>query len=178
MRTRIIAVAGFLVLSACSSRDASSQATGKAPSGVQVSAAAAKSSGDPSANDVSNYTLDMDKMTKYLNVMKDLAIASEKDSTVESTLSMDGNATLAQSIEKLDESPVARRALKSAGMSSRDYVMTGLAYLQAGMAAGLMKSVPNYKIPAGQNMKNIDFVNAHGAEIEAKMKQMGADVKG
>jgi hypothetical protein len=56
--------------------------------------------------------------------------------------------------------------------------MTSMAYLQAGMTAGLLKSTPNYKVPAGQNMKNIDFINQHGAEIEATMKRMEGEIKG
>jgi hypothetical protein len=69
---------------------------------------------------------------------------------------------------------MASAALKANGISAHDFVMTTLAYMQASMAAGMLKSVPNYKVPAGMNMKNIDFMNQHGPELEKSMKAMGA----
>jgi hypothetical protein len=172
----IIVISAAITVAACSAKDSSSAAAETTAKPETPVTSAPSSKGDVSAEQLSNYTLDMDKMTKWLNVMKNIATQAKNDSSAAAAFESDGNETVAQSVAKLKASPFAQRALSAAGMSAEDYVMTSMAYLQAGMAAGLLKSVPNYKVPAGQNMKNIDFINKHGAEIEAKMKAMGADM--
>jgi hypothetical protein len=180
MKSKLIPLAMTLALSACSAKDnastASSGATSAAASPAPATSTVA-SAGDPSANDISNYTLDMDKMNRWMNTLKAFGAEAKKDSTLEDALSMDGNKSVAQSVTQLESTPAAKRALAAGGMSASDYVMTSLAYMQAAMAAGMVKSVPGYKIPPGQNMKNVDFYNQHGAEIDKQMKAMnpGAD---
>jgi hypothetical protein len=178
MKSKLIPLAMALALSACSAKDnastASSGATSAAASPAPATSTVA-SAGDPSANDISNYTLDMDKMNRWMNTMKALAAEARKDSTIEDALSMDADKSVAQTVAKMESFPAAKRALASSGMSASDYVMTSLAYMQAAMAAGMVKSVPNYKVPAGQNLKNIEFYNQHGAEIDKQMKQMNSE---
>jgi hypothetical protein len=175
MKAELVSLGLAFTLSACSAKDSSSTASGSAAPATTAPAAAttsAATAGDPSSNDISNYTLDMDKMNRWMNTLKAFGEEAKKDTTLEDALSMDGDKSVAQSVAKLESTPAAKRALAAGGMSATDYVMTTLAYMQAGMAAGMVKSVPGYKIPAGQNMKNIDFYNQHGAEIDKQMKQM------
>jgi hypothetical protein len=176
MKSRIIPLTLALTLGACSAKENSSATS--APASAPASPAPATSSasaGDPSANDISNYTLDMDKMNHWMATLKALGTEIKKDTTVADVINMDGDQTVEQSVAKLEASPAAKRALAASGMSARDYIMTSLAYMQAGMAAGLMKSVPGYKVPAGQNMKNVDFYKQHAAEFDKQMKQMSPD---
>ncbi len=55
------------VLFACTAKDASQNATPDSSAGVAASPAPSTPAGEPTANDISNYALDMDKMRKWAN---------------------------------------------------------------------------------------------------------------
>lgn len=174
MTSRLCIVVAALSLSACSSKDsASSAATTPASKSTNIAALTPSSAStrEPTAADVSNYPLDMDKMDKWMAVLRGFAMEAQNDSTLKDVGKINASASTSASIQRLESNPAAMKVLSSAGMSARDYIMTTAAYLQAEMTASLIKSQPGYKVPAGQSMKNIDFLNQHGAELEAKMKQ-------
>jgi TolA-binding protein len=67
--------------------------------------------------------------------------------------------------------PMAR-ALKSAGLTPREYAKFTLAMLQAGMAYGLSQGKVDYaKLPPSVNPANIKFIAAHKAELEAMQRE-------
>jgi hypothetical protein len=41
------------------------------------------------------------------------------------------------------------------------------------MTQGILETTPGAKVPAGQNMQNVDFLKANKAELEAMMQSMG-----
>ncbi|MGH9419255.1 MAG: hypothetical protein ACRD3J_04715 [Thermoanaerobaculia bacterium] len=169
MKPKLIPLALALTLGACSAKDNSSAAS----AGAAASSVATAS--DPGSNDISNYTLDMDKMNRWINTMKAIGSEVKKDTTVAAAVSMDDDKSVDQSVAKLEANPGARRALASSGMSAREFVMTSLAYVQAAMTAGMMTSVPNYKVPAGQNMQNVEFYKQHGEFFSKAMRQFNPD---
>jgi hypothetical protein len=77
--------------------------------------------------------------------------------------------------------PIMAGALKSAGMSPRDYAKFALAFFQAAMVSGMQKSGMVKEIPkeleAKINLENIKFVEAHDAEIKALMAELQAASK-
>jgi hypothetical protein len=87
-------------------------------------------------------------------------------------MQMDQNASTSQMIANLERHPLAKRVLSQAGLSARDYVWTTAAYMQAAMTAGVMQ-MPGAKAPEGMNMKNVEFVKAHNAELETMMREAG-----
>jgi hypothetical protein len=174
MKSRLCIVVAALSLSACSSKDsANTAATTPASKSTNIAALTPPTSspGEPTANDISNYPLDMDKMDKWMAVLRGFAMEALSDSTLRNLGKIDLNASTSASIQRLESNPVAQRVLSSAGMSAHDYIMTTAAYIQAATTTDLVKSHPGYKIPAGQSTKNIDFLKQHGAELDAKMKQ-------
>lgn len=84
--------------------------------------------------------------------------------------------TLAEMAAAIEKEPLARKALTDAGISAREFATFSLAYLQAGMVAGLMKQGLIKEVPkelaATVNMDNVKFVQEHAAELEALAQAM------
>lgn len=88
----------------------------------------------------------------------------------------DANLKTLSDIENaIKNEPLMANALKSAGMSPRDYAKFTLAFFQAAMIYGMQKSGLVKEIPpdlqATVNMENIKFIEAHQTEINALMKE-------
>ena len=113
----------------------------------------------------------MDKMRKWANTMKYLGEAAQTDSTAVDAARIGSNESTAQTIAKLEANAATRAALRKAGWSAKDYVWTTAAYLQAGMTQGVLASTPGAKVPAGQSMKNVEFLRAHSKEIDELASQ-------
>lgn len=166
---RIVFVAAIGVALACTSKDAGDEA----PAGSGTAPAAVAATAEPTANDFSNYKLDMDKMRKYAAAIKNFSSLSPSDTAGMSGLNMSGNESTAETIARMESNPVARRVLSSAGLTAKDYVWITAAYLQAAMTQGLMEVSPEAKMPEGQNPQNVEFLKANKAELEAIMKDAG-----
>ncbi|MEO8521046.1 MAG: hypothetical protein ABI603_06765 [Acidobacteriota bacterium] len=70
--------------------------------------------------------------------------------------------------------PPLMAGLRSANMSPRDYAKFMLASLQAGMVAGLKKQGMLKEIPKGVSVENVQFMEAHEAELQALQKELSA----
>jgi hypothetical protein len=172
-RRAALFITATFVIAACSSKDSAYKAdTGAVASAPSGDAAASAPAGEPSANDVSNYELNMDRMRKWVAAMKGFAAEAKRDSVAAEAMAMDQNASTAQLIANLERHPMAKKVLGQVGLSARDYVWTTAAYMQAAMTAGLMQ-MPGAKAPEGMNMKNVEFVKAHNAELEQMMREAG-----
>ena len=77
--------------------------------------------------------------------------------------------------------PLMANALKSAGMSPRDYAKFTLAFFQAAMIHGMQKSGLVKEVPkdlqATVNMANVKFIQDNEAEINALMAEFKAASK-
>ena len=149
---------------------------GKSATASETAAASAISgteSVDPTANEISNYKLDMDKMRKYVAAIKGFTSLSKSDSAAASAMSTDSNESTAQMIAKLESNPAARRVLSQAGLSAKDYVWITAAWLQAAMTQGVLAASPQAKMPPGQNPENIQFLEANKVELDRIMKEAG-----
>jgi hypothetical protein len=62
--------------------------------------------------------------------------------------------------------PGARAAVKSAGMTSREYVVFAFALIENAFASYALEQ-PDGKLPPGISMANIDFLREHAGEIQA-----------
>jgi hypothetical protein len=167
-----LAVSAGLVV-ACSSKDAATEgaATGSPPATGDAPNIAPGA--EPTANDISNYKLDMDKMRKYVAANKNLAAAAKDDPTaMADNEANSNNQSTAQMIARLESHPAAKRALSQAGLTAKDYVWITAAWLQAAMTQGILDGTPGAKAPEGQNMQNVDFLRANKAELEAMMSQL------
>lgn len=66
-------------------------------------------------------------------------------------------------------------ALRTAGMSPRDYTKFALALFAARLAHGFMKSGALRKIPAGAPTDNVKFVETHEKEVAATLQLLGVE---
>jgi type IV pilus biogenesis protein CpaD/CtpE len=171
--TRLSLLVALSAAVACSSKDAASDAaaTGAATS---TDAPAVASGAEPTANEISNYKLDMDKMRKYTGAIKSFSTMSAEDSTILAAMSSgSANESTVQMISRIESSPVAMRILRENGLSAKDYVWITAAYIQAAMTEGMMASNPAAKLPEGQNPQNVDFLKANKAALETMMRDAG-----
>lgn len=161
----LLVIASFSL--ACSSKDSPPE------SATSVYGPAASATAEPTANDISNYELDMDKMRKWAAAIKGFSALSAQDTAALAAMDMGSNSPTSVMIAKIEANPVARDVLTKAGISAKDYVWTMAAYLQAGMTEAVLSSSPNSTLPEGQNRHNVDFVRTHKAELEQLMKEAG-----
>jgi hypothetical protein len=89
-----------------------------------------------------------------------------------------GDKSLSEQIELLDGVPQVRGAISSTGLTTRDYVLTQGALLQAGMAYAMTKGsgVPVDSIvkQAGVSRANLEFYQKNEAEIGRLAKEAEA----
>jgi hypothetical protein len=86
-----------------------------------------------------------------------------------------------KSVEELAEieaavakEPLVANALKSAGISARDYAKFMGAFIQAAMIQGLQKDGAIKEIPKDVIPENVKFAKEHAAEFAAFMKELEA----
>jgi hypothetical protein len=159
-------------LAGCSAGSDSDTVTADSLPG-NASTVAVASDAQPTAVDISNYELDMDKMRRYAAAIKGFSALPPADTVGMSGLNVSSDESTAQTIARLEAHPAARRVLSQAGLSASEYVWITAAYLQAAMTQGLLQVSPNTKIPAGQSRRNVDFLIANKAELESIMKDAG-----
>lgn len=158
-------LAALLLMAACNSRDSYRAASADSAS---TSAEAAITTGhEPTANDIAEYKLDMDKMKKYSAAMKGFATLARTDSAAAGAMGTHANETTAQTIARIESSPAAVRVLRDVGLTPKDFVWITAAWLQAAMTQAVLESSPQSKLPEGQNPQNVEFLRAHRAELEA-----------
>ena len=156
-----------MLVIACSSGD--SNRTASADSGT-TSSPHATTAHEPTANDIADYKLDMDKMHKYAAAMRGFAALAKTDSAAAQAMGTHANETTAQAIARIESSPAALRVLRDTGLTAKDFVWITAAWLQAAMTQAVLESSPQSKLPAGQNPQNVEFLRAHRAELEAMTK--------
>jgi hypothetical protein len=163
------ALAPLAVLAACSNDAPVRDTTLGAARGAQTVGAAA----EPTAIDVSNYELDMDKMRRYALAIKGFSRLSPADTAGLGKIDMGSTSSMSENIAAIEAHPAARRVLAEAGLGAREYVLITAAYLQAAMTQGMLQASSEFTVPEGQSRQNVDFLNANRAEIEVMMRDAG-----
>ena len=103
-------------------------------------------------------------------------IEAELEQLEESSgMSMTEAKTLSDMAAAINKEPIVAKALADAGVDAREYAKFMLAYFQAAMVHGMMKSGLVKEIPkdlaASVNMDNVKFVAEHEKEFEALTKE-------
>jgi len=174
IRPRCALAFAVMTAAGCSSKDAAIVDSTAVASTPVTAAPASTSPVEPTANDISNYKLDMDKMRKYSAAIRGFATIAKTDSSAADAMSSKANESTAQMIAKLEANPTAMQVLNQAGLSAKDYVWTTAAWLQAAMTQGVREANPDAKLPEGHNPQNVEFIRRHKAELEAMTKDIGA----
>jgi hypothetical protein len=78
----------------------------------------------------------------------------------------DGNGqTIDQVVARLNAKPGVQQAVRSAGMTTREYVVFAMAVFQAGLASWAL-SQPGGKLPPDVLMDNVNFYRKHEASMQ------------
>lgn len=143
------------------------------------------SSADADLRDVAKYELTMDKIDKYVAATRNMALAV-KDLTPEQREKLMGSGdanSLDDYAAQIEREPMARDAIRRAGLSSREFATLTMAYLQAGMADAVLQMRPDIKNADSiaremkANPANVRFVRANKAALDAKFKALEAELK-
>ena len=122
----------------------------------------------PTADDVAlrNYQLTMDNLRKLKATMLEMkAWDQAHPGSAPSAWSGDisvPHQTIVQRVAALDSLPQLHSALTDAGLTTRDYVLSTLTYLQAQIVA----SMPGQPVPFNVNPANVAFIQQHQAELK------------
>jgi hypothetical protein len=176
-------------LAACGKKEGGTT-NSSAPGAAAPASAIAGTKGDAELADVQSYKLSMEKIDKMLAAQRILA-AKAKAMTPAEREAMEArgesasypNESLDDMARKIDSEPILRDAIREAGLSSREYVLITMSMMQTGMAGGVLKMRPKDNQDSliremKANPDNIKFYREHEAEITAKSKAIGEEMKG
>ncbi|HEX2219318.1 MAG TPA: hypothetical protein VHG35_10990 [Gemmatimonadales bacterium] len=140
--------------------------------------ASAQSQADADLKAISATTLTLPKYKQYLDATVNLANVAAKDPNLAARLDGYGEKSLSEQVKLLDGVPQVRGAISATGLTTRDYVLTQGALLQAGMAYAMTKGtgvpVDSVVKKAGVSRANLEFYQKNEAEIGRLAKEAEA----
>ena len=115
---------------------------------------------DPDFREVRDFHLTMDEVSKYASATTNLKkLADSTPGLKESMESENDEKNIGDMVRGLEKYPQAVTAIRSAGMSSREYVVMSMTLMQTVIAVGLKKQGLGKEYPAGTiNPQNVAFV--------------------
>ena len=165
-----LALLALSVLSACNQNAAPAQPAATAqPEASAVSEAAPASTARPAASDAP-YALTMDHVDAYFEAQKRLVLAAKADPTLEDLSMNVSHEDSTQYAARLEANPKVRAAIADAGLSTRDFALTGETLISALMAQAALEGGMLKEIPKGLDPASVDFVKQNKAKIEAAMR--------
>jgi hypothetical protein len=136
---------------------------------LSLAAPAAEAQSQADLKAISATTLTMPKYKQYLDATVNIANVAAKHPEMANRMEGSGEKSVAEQVKLLDSNPQLRGAITATGLSTRDYVMTQWALLQAGMAYAMTKgsgvSQDEVVKKAGVSKANLDFYAKNEAEI-------------
>ena len=115
---------------------------------------------DADSHELRTYTLTQAAFDRYAQATRNLSgvqiLACDAHTEVKS---------IDEAAATLDAVPAARTAVRSAGMTSREYVVFAFTLLQSGIAANAL-GAPGGELPPGVPLRNVDFYLDHAGEMQ------------
>ena len=186
LRATFVLAATF-ALGACGKKDAAPGDTTAAA--TAATSAPAPSSGGDDLADVTSYKLSMDKIDKYIAAQRALTAKmksmsqAERDAVKARNEGRDNsNASIDDMARNIESEPVMNDAIRSAGLSAREFALITMSMMQSAMAASVLKMRPNDNQDSliremKANPDNIKFYREHEAEITRKTQELQAEMK-
>ena len=119
---------------------------------------------------LARYRLTEAALAKFTQASRNFIAVAKADSTVLAEEEDEGenSKSIAEIAALYDRHPALKRAITSAGMTTREYVTFVMSMFQAGMAAWLVEQQGGKfdNVPAGTPHENIRFYQRHKAELE------------
>ncbi len=115
---------------------------------------------------IHDYKLTSSNTDKLAAAGKRVQELLEKDKSLEKANPMTEGKTFADSVKRLEEHPQAVSAMKSAGVSPREFVVGTFTLMTAAMWSGMKKSYPQAPVPPYVNPDNMKFVDDHPEALQ------------
>jgi hypothetical protein len=116
--------------------------------------------------EIASYVLTESGLAKYTQAVKNLgALARTMPADCDDS---EDAKSLDDMAARLNAVPGMQAAIKSAGLTTREYLVFTMSIFHNGMAAWALTQ-PGSKLPAGTSMANVNFYRAH----EAAIKKLG-----
>ncbi|HEX9705077.1 MAG TPA: hypothetical protein VGA20_07510 [Gemmatimonadales bacterium] len=129
---------------------------------------------------LSRYRLTENAYAKYVQASRNMIAAWKADSTAfkdeEEEEDEGDDPTIADLAAQYDGHPATKRAITSAGMTTREFVTFTFSLFQAAAAAWLVKQRQGKldNLPAGTPRENVLFYQQHEAELQRLTEEMQA----
>jgi hypothetical protein len=142
--------------------------------GASAQTGASTPQNDPNMKEIFNYTLTMDKIHKLTAVENDMEAYEKAHPELGKEMEADNtDGNLDQMAQKIQKYPPVVAILKKDGVAPREYIVSTLAVMQAGMAvsfkkSGVYKDYPP-KILTVVNPSNLAFMEKNWDEISKTM---------
>lgn len=142
---------------------------------------------DPEMQALAQYRLTESGLNEFMHATQNLATAARQHPAEVKAMAKENQhaksaQTLSQMAAYFDSHPITRNALRSAGMSGRDFVLFSMATMQAGMSLAFSKmKMKGAKAPPPNLAANMAFYQAHQAQFkqaQEMMKSMGDSAGG
>ena len=136
---------------------------------------------DADTKEVAAYRFTEATFAKYLRASRALAAAAKSmpvDTASDARDEEDegdtdsGTKSLAEITAGYDSIPEARRAITSAGLTTREFVVFSFALLQAGMAAAVVEQVGWANLPPDIARSNVEFYQRHKATLDSASAEL------
>jgi hypothetical protein len=122
--------------------------------------------------EVSDYVLTEAALAKYTQAVHNLGQLAK---TLPGACDDSEEAkSLSDMAARMDAIPKVKAAMKSAGISSHEYLVFSMSLFQNGMAAWALDQ-PGGKLSPGTQMANVKFYRAHDASLKKLGKETKAD---
>jgi hypothetical protein len=180
-RTFAAPLAAVVLLAACGGGDESGGQAAAGGDAAPKTAAPAPPPPPPPADEgpideaaIQSYRLEIGKMRRWKQAVANLMELKRTRPEVTEALEMNMEEFDAnQVVARINSVPEARRAIESAGISARDYVLTIPALVGALFVHGMREGGMNVGGSGPDiNEDNVKFVAEHQAEIEQMMKDI------
>ena len=146
----------------------------------------ARSQADADSAELENYKLTVPVIKKLEQVQENLYSAVKANPSLTSKYKDDKSSSNAsesidEAAKKMDKVPELKAAISKAGFTTREYLVAGLALVQASMANSLVEKpgADTGRLSPGIRA-NMAFVKAHQAELthmQQRQKQLDAETK-
>jgi len=128
------------------------------------------------AREIYNYSLSMDKIHKAAAATRSLQELGKKHPELNQS---QDSSTIDGTVENINKYPEAVAAVRSNGLSPREYVVCFMTLIQTTIAVGMKKSgtFKDYppKLLAQVNRANLDFTEQHWDEIQQITNGLNSD---
>jgi hypothetical protein len=143
---------------------------------VVLSPTGAEADANRDTSEVNAFRLTDAGLARYAQAARNVAQLGKQSSTScaadEDDEDSGNGKSIDQMVASLDANAKIRSAIQSAGMTTREYVVFGMAVFQAGMTSWALDQ-PGGKLPPGMAMDNVTFYRKH----DAAMRKLGEETK-